>query len=110
MTVTAATRTRRERRAAETRPHGVPAAFRKLEEVPALAESRHRLLRALLAENPSQDAAIRAIETDIGLTIATLRMANSVDSGYRRGIATIPRAFEVLNPAGVEMLARRIKT
>src|SRR3954452_687880 len=110
MTVTAATRTRRERRAAETRPHGVPAAFRKLEEVPALAESRHRLLRALLAENPSQDAAIRATETDIGLTIATLRMANNADSGYRRGIATIPRAFEVLNPAGVEMLARRIKT
>src|SRR3954468_7340205 len=109
MTVTAATRTRRTGRA-PTRPHGVPAAFRKLEEVPALAESRHRLLRALLAENPSQDAAIRAIETDIGLTIATLRMANDVDSGYRRGIATIPRAFEVLNPAGVEMLARRITT
>jgi putative nucleotidyltransferase with HDIG domain len=108
MTVTAATR--RQSRGAEKRPHGVPAAFRKLEEVPALAESRHRLLRALLADNPSQDAVIRAIETDIGLTVATLRMANGADSGYRRGIATVPRAFEVLTPAGVEMLARRIKT
>jgi putative nucleotidyltransferase with HDIG domain len=110
MTVTAATRARRGQRAAEDRPHGVPAAFRKLDEVPALAESRHRLLRALLAENPSHDAAIRAIETDIGLTVATLRMANNVDSSYRRGVATVPRAFEVLSPAGVEMLARRVET
>src|SRR3954469_25003143 len=104
MTVTAATRTRRTGRA-PSRPHGVPAAFRKLDEVPALAESRHRLLRALLAENPSQDAAIRAIETDIGLTVATLRGANGFDSGYRRGVATIPRAIDVLTPAGVEKLA-----
>src|SRR4051812_34388993 len=107
MTVTAATR--RQSRGAEKRPHGVPAAFRKLDEVPALAESRHRLLRALLAENPSHDAAIRAIETDVGLTVATLRAANGVDSGYRRGVATIPRACDVLTPAGVEKLARTIK-
>jgi putative nucleotidyltransferase with HDIG domain len=90
-------------------PHGVPAALKQLDEVPAVTESRQRLLRALLAQSPSHDAAIRAIESDIGLTIATLRMANSVDSGYRRGVATIPRAFEVLTPAGVETLARKIK-
>jgi putative nucleotidyltransferase with HDIG domain len=110
MPVTAGTSMRRPGPAAENRPHGVPAAFRKLDQVPALAESRQRLLQALLAENPSHDAAIRTIESDIGLAVATLRTANGVDSRYRRGIATIPRAFEVLNPAGIEMLARRIDT
>src|SRR4051812_23660345 len=101
---------RRESRAAEKRPHGVPAAFRKLDHVPALAESRYRLLRALLAENPSPDAAIRAIESDIGLTVATPRAANGAGSDYRRGIAAIPRAFDVLTPAGLETLARGIET
>jgi putative nucleotidyltransferase with HDIG domain len=108
MTTMAATRSPQKAGQKRSRPHGVPAAFQKLEEVPALAESRLRLVRALIAENPSHDAAIRAIESDIGLTVATLRMANNVASGYRRGVATIPRALEVLSPAGVEMLARRV--
>jgi putative nucleotidyltransferase with HDIG domain len=107
MTVATAARKRRER--APSRLHGIPAAFKQLEEVPAMTESRQRLLRALRAQSPCHDAAIRAIESDIGLTVATLRMANSIDSGYRRGVATIPRAFDVLTPAGVETLARKIK-
>ena len=107
--MTVATATRKRRKRAPSRPHGVPAAFKQLDEVPAVTESRQRLLRALRSQSPSHDAAIRAIESDIGLTVATLRRANSVDSGYRRGVATIPRAFDVLTPAGVETLARKIK-
>src|SRR5712691_252426 len=107
MTVATAARKRRDR--APSRPHGIPAAFKQLEEVPAVTESRQRLLRALRSQSPCHDAAIRAIESDIRLTVATLRRANSVDSGYRRGVATIPRAFDVLTPAGVETLARKIK-
>jgi putative nucleotidyltransferase with HDIG domain len=90
--------------------HGVPAAFNRLEKVPALTESRDRLLRALLADHPSQDGAIRAIEGDLGLTITVLRAAAKAGSRYRRGVATVPRAVEVLTPAGVERLARQIPT
>jgi putative nucleotidyltransferase with HDIG domain len=101
---------RARRKTPPKRAHGVPAAFKQLEKVPALAESRDRLLRALLATDPSPDDAVRAIEGDIGLTIAMLRAANAADSSYRRGIATVPRAVEVLTPAGVERLARQIPT
>jgi putative nucleotidyltransferase with HDIG domain len=110
MTVAAPPKAVRRRRPPAKRPHGVPAAFQKLEEVPALAESRNRLLRALLSESPAQGAAIGAVEADIGLTVATLRLANEAGLGRRRGIASIPRAFEVLDPAAIEMLARGITT
>jgi putative nucleotidyltransferase with HDIG domain len=106
--MTVAAPTRRGNTRTPKRPHGVAAAFNQLEKVPAISESRDRLLRALLADSPSHDGAIRAIESDIGLTIAALRQANSVDSRYRRGVATVPRAFEVLTPAGVEALARKV--
>jgi putative nucleotidyltransferase with HDIG domain len=107
--MTVATATRKRHRRTPKPVHGVPAAFKQLNEVPAVTESRQHLLRALRAQSPSPDAAIQAIESDIGLTVATLRMANRVDSGYRRGVATIPRAFDVLTPASVETLARKIK-
>src|SRR3954464_12730912 len=107
--MTVAAPTRRGNTRTPKRPHGVAAAFNQLEKVPAISESRDRLLRALLADSPSQDRAIGAIESDLGLTIAAVRRANSVDSGYRRGVASIPRAFEVLTPAGVEALARKVK-
>jgi putative nucleotidyltransferase with HDIG domain len=102
--------TRARRKTPPKRIHGVPAAFKQLDKVPALAESRDRLLRALLAPDPSPDDAVRAIEGDLGLTIAVLRAANKANTSYRRGIATVPRAVEVLTPAGVERLARQIPT
>ena len=101
----------RARRKPPSKPiHGVPAAFKQLERVPALSESRDRLLRALLATDSSPDHVVRAIEGDIGLTIAVVRAADAADSSYRRGIATVPRAVEVLSPARVERLARQIPT
>jgi putative nucleotidyltransferase with HDIG domain len=90
------------------RSHRLPAAFEQLESFPALTESRNRLLLALVAEHPSHGELIAAIEADIALVVAILRLANRVESSQRGRVFTIPQAVEVLTPDGVEMVARRI--
>ena len=90
------------------RSHRLPAAFEKLESLPALAESRNRLQLAVAAERPSAGELIAAIEADIALVVAILRLANRVGSKRRGQVFTIPQAIEVLTPDGVEMLAKRI--
>jgi putative nucleotidyltransferase with HDIG domain len=94
-------------------PHRIPAAFEKLASLPALAESRNRLLRVLLAPESPPEALTRAIEADVALTVAVLRSANHVarTRKLRRrptGIASIPEAIELVTPEGVGVLARRI--
>jgi putative nucleotidyltransferase with HDIG domain len=86
----------------------LPRAFERLEGLPALAESRDRLLRVLLSERPSRGEIVVTIEADLGLTIGVLRAANQRRFVRKGGIATIREAVEVLTPARVEMLARRI--
>jgi putative nucleotidyltransferase with HDIG domain len=90
------------------RSHRLPAAFEQLDSLPALAESRNRLLLALSADRPSAGDLIAAIEADIALVVAVLRLANRVESKLRGRVFTIPQAVEVLTPDGVEMLAQRI--
>jgi putative nucleotidyltransferase with HDIG domain len=90
------------------RSHRLPAAFEQLQTFPALTESRNRLLLALTAERPSHGELIAAIEADIALVVAILRLANHVESKHRGRVLTIPQAVEVLTPDGVEILAGRI--
>jgi putative nucleotidyltransferase with HDIG domain len=84
--------------------HRIPAAFDRLTALPALRESRNRLLRVLLTVDHSVDDLIDAIETDVALVIAVLRAAN--EKGKK--ISTVPDAITRLNPAGVEELAKQI--
>src|SRR5690349_10029643 len=60
--------------------HGkrLTAAFEALEVYPALAESRDRLLALVGEEHPSTGDVVRAIESDVALVIAVLRLANGV--------------------------------
>ena len=95
--------------------HRLPAAFERLASLPALAESRNRLLRVLLEqEEDSPDRLVRAIEADVALTVAVLRSANHVarkrgkGARARRGVASVPAAVALLTPEGVGVLARRI--
>lgn len=96
------------------RTHRLPAAFERLSSLPALAESRNRLLRVLLEEEDSGGRLVRVIESDIALVVAVLRSANHVarkrreGRRARRGIASIPEAVALLTPEGVGVLARRI--
>lgn len=96
------------------RTHRLPAAFERLSSLPALAESRNRLLRVLLEQEESGGRLVRVIESDIALVVAVLRSANHVarkrreGRRARRGVASIPEAVALLTPEGVGVLARRI--
>ena len=57
-----------------------------LENVPALAESRKRVLRVVTQDQPSVADMVTAIESDVALVIAVMRLANAADSALRRGL------------------------
>jgi putative nucleotidyltransferase with HDIG domain len=87
--------------------HRLPAAIERLDAMPALAESRNRVLRVLLDPSSREEDLITAVESDVALVVAVMRLANADDR--RRGrVATVPDAIQVLAPEGVETLARRI--
>lgn len=83
------------------------AALELLDVLPALTESRDRLLALLKAERPSVAAIVSTVESDVALMIAVMRLANQHYRGRGR-IATVPAAVAALTPEGVEMLALRI--
>src|SRR3954452_19127294 len=89
--------------------HGrrLTAAFEALEAFPALAESRNRLLRLLRDDQPAVADVVQAVESDVALVIAMLRIANRARSPRKGKIAAIPDAVNVLTPGGVEALASR---
>src|SRR3712207_3772956 len=86
------------------RKHPVVAAFRQLDRLPALSESRRRVLHALRREE-SPGGAIAAIEGDIGLLAAILRAANAADGN---AIATVRQAFDLLGPKEIERIAGEV--
>ena len=75
--------------------------------MPALAESRNRVLRVLLDENMRDEELVTAIESDVALVVAVMRIANA-DKRRRGRVGSVPDAVRVLAPEGVETLARRI--
>ncbi len=83
------------------RKHPVVAAFGQLDHLPALSESRRRVLHALRDEH-SPSGAIAAIEGDIGLLAAILRAANAADGN---AVATVRQAFELLGREEIERIA-----
>src|SRR3954462_7109042 len=89
--------------------HGrrLTAAFEALEAFPALAESRNRLLRLVREEQPSVSDVVQAVESDVALVIAVLRISNRARSPKKGKIASIPDAVNILTPGGVEALAAR---
>jgi putative nucleotidyltransferase with HDIG domain len=87
--------------------HRLPEAIERLDAMPALAESRNRVLRVLLDPESREEDLVSAVESDVALVVAVMRLANSDDK--RRGkVATVADAVRVLAPEGVETLARRI--
>jgi putative nucleotidyltransferase with HDIG domain len=92
--------------------HGrrLTAAFEALEAFPVLAESRNRVLRLFTQERPATSEVIAAVESDVALAIATLRLANRVDGRTRGRIDSIVRAVSVLSPQAVQALASRART
>jgi putative nucleotidyltransferase with HDIG domain len=92
--------------------HGkrLTAAFEALEHFPALAESRNRVLALIAEERPSTGDVVTAIESDVALVIAVLRLANGLDSPKRGQVESIVTSVEVLSPEAVQTLAARAET
>ena len=92
--------------------HGrrLTAAFEALELFPALAESRNRVLRLVREEHTSAGDVVAAIESDVSLVIAVLRIANRTAAAKKTRISTVPKAVEAITPAGVEALVARVNT
>ena len=79
-----------QRRHNEGHGRRLTAAFEALEAFPALAESRDRLLRLVTAERISPGDVVAAVESDVALVIAVLRLANQVE-GKSRGKRRVGR-------------------
>ena len=98
------------------RPHNeghgkrLTAAFEALELFPALAESRNRLLALIAEERPSVSEVVAAIESDVALVIAVLRLANSIEGPKRGQVDNVVTAVEVLSPEAVQQLAASAET
>lgn len=96
----------------ENEGHGrrLTAAFEALEAFPALAESRNRVLRLVREDHTSAGDVVAAIESDVSLVIAVLRIANRTANAKKLKISSVPKAVDILTPAGVEALAARATT
>jgi putative nucleotidyltransferase with HDIG domain len=79
------------------------AAFEAVEKFPTLIESRARVMAAATAETPRVGELVAAVEADVSLTIAVLRLANR--SSNSAGIGGVPAAVDVLKPSGVLAIA-----
>src|ERR671925_591008 len=99
-----------QRRHNEGHGRRLTAAFEALEAFPALAESRDRLLRLVTAERVSPNDVITAIESDVALVIAVLRLANQVEGKSRGRVESVVEAVELLSPEAVQTLAIRAHT
>jgi putative nucleotidyltransferase with HDIG domain len=84
-------------------------AFEALEAFPALAESRDRLLTVISKDHVATADVVSAVESDVALIIAVLRMANQAQAGRGR-IDTVVGAVDLLKPPTVQTLAARLRT
>jgi len=84
-------------------------AFEALEAFPALAESRDRLLSVVSKDHVATADVVAAVESDVALIIAVLRLANRAQEGRAR-VDTVVAAVELLNPHTVQAVANRVRT
>ncbi|HYM54698.1 MAG TPA: HDOD domain-containing protein, partial [Solirubrobacteraceae bacterium] len=84
-------------------------AFEALEAFPALAESRDRLLAVVTKDHVATADVVGAVESDVALIIAVLRLANQVQDGRGR-VDTVVGAVEQLSAQTVQAIANRVRT
>jgi putative nucleotidyltransferase with HDIG domain len=84
-------------------------AFEALEAFPALAESRDRLLAVISKDHVATADVVSAVESDVALIIAVLRLANRAQDGRGR-VDTAVSAVERLSADTVSAVANRVRT
>src|SRR6059058_5494467 len=92
--------------------HGrrLTAAFEALEAFPVLVESRNRVMRLFESGDPSTADVVAAVEADVALAVAVLRLANQLDGRTRGRVESAVKAVEVLSPRTVHSIASRART
>jgi len=100
----------RERHHNEGHGRRLTAAFEALEAFPVLVESRNRVLRLFEAGDPSTADVVSAVEADVALCVAVLRLANQVDGRTRGRVESAVKAVEVLSLPTVHSIASRART
>jgi len=100
----------RERHHNEGQGRRLTSAFEALEAFPVLAESRNRVLRMFDAGEPSTAELIAAVESDVALAIAALRLANQVEGPTKGRVESAVAALDVLSPQTVLSIASRART
>src|SRR5947209_17874406 len=92
--------------------HGrrLTAAFEALEAFPVLVESRNRVMRLFEAGDPPTADVVAAVEADVALAVAVLRLANQVDGRSSGRVESAVKAVEVLSPRTVHSIASRART
>ena len=100
----------RERHHNEGHGRRLTAAFEALEAFPVLVESRNRVLRLFEAGDPSTADVVAAVEADVALAVALLRLANQVDGRSRGRVESAVKGVEVLTPRSVLAIASRART
>jgi putative nucleotidyltransferase with HDIG domain len=101
--------TQAERHQNEGHGRRLTMAFEALEAFPALAESRDRLLTVISKDHVATADVVSAVESDVALIIAVLRMANQAQGGRGR-VDTVVSAVDLLTPETVQGLAARVRT
>jgi DNA-binding CsgD family transcriptional regulator/HD-like signal output (HDOD) protein len=84
-------------------------AFEALDTFPALAEARKRMLSVTATDLHVTADVVSAVESDMALTIAVLRLANRKQA-TRGGVATIASAVELLRPEATRAIATHART
>jgi putative nucleotidyltransferase with HDIG domain len=92
--------------------HGrrLTAAFEALEAFPVLVESRNRVLRLFEAGDPPTAEVVAAVEADVALAVAVMRLANQLDGRTRGRIDSAVKGVEALTPRTVLAIANRART
>jgi len=84
-------------------------AFAELETLPALAESRRRILDLTVEPNVGKSELIAAVESDPAVAMSVLRAANDGASSEER-VDTALGAIELIGPAKLRELTSELKT
>jgi putative nucleotidyltransferase with HDIG domain len=100
----------RERHHNEGHGRRLTAAFEALEGFPVLAESRNRVMRLFEVGEPSTSDVVAAVEGDVALAIAVMRLANQVEGRTHGRVETAVKGVEVLSLRSVHAIASRART
>ncbi|MFZ0091962.1 MAG: HDOD domain-containing protein [Solirubrobacteraceae bacterium] len=85
-------------------------AFHALEAYPVLVESRNRVLRLFEHGDPTVADIVAAVQADVALSVAVVRLANQVQGPRRGRVDSVLAGVEVLSPRTVQAIALRAGT